>query len=866
MPEPSSWGSLRAWDGRADRAFEELCYQVRTPAPAGWTTIKTRAPDGGVEWYELAPDAAQAYGHQAKFTEDFTRFLGLARESLLTVVSNLRARPVSRLTFYAPLDLTDPAEVTSSGHPQRGERQRWNEAVARWKSEIDGAADIDIRYVGGGELLSRLLEPGNEGRRRFFFGEFIFGRVWFERAYARACREVGPRYTPESHVELPIAADLEGLALSRRFLDALAERRRQALDATAAVAAARPQQQAATQAVDWTVLKAQLGGLSDDPGPAAWLPAGWPGDGASSRHPLPRVFEFDAGLDSALAMVATAADTAATVTAETGLAAELAIALTQMLGLIAEVDRRLSLLHEWSGSYARPGAPWSAGLPETTVRSLAALHESTGRLWGNVRTLRRAIQALHTLCDDPPGQAATQKAYLLDGDAGQGKTHLLLDGVHTALDEGRLALFVDAQRLRDEEPLAGIIRQLGLEAMSYEEFLGALDAAGSLTGARVLVCIDAINESERPAMWASELPSLLGWLEPFPNVALAVSYRSTYQDLVLPDDATQLPVARRTHRGFFGHEMQALERYLARIPHALPRTPLLVPDFSNPLFVKLFAAVYADLAPGEPVPVVGSNRTGVFGAFLRGRAKRINARLALNPAEQVVEHAVDALAIHMARAGREVLPRAAADAVVRSFAPHLTAWPNTLFGQLLAEGVLVADRAVFTDGEVTEGVSFPYQAVTDHLVANAALTLYEDETARLSPTRPLAPDASLRAWLEAASYGLLLAAGILLAEDHGVELIDVLGLAEPIPGIEVRQPSRRRHDDPAERRAQLRWQLLRQLPDSITLRTPNAVTQCTVELLNVAMRDADVHTEAWQAVLSVACEPDHPLKDFCRLG
>jgi hypothetical protein len=109
VPEPSSWSSLRAWDGRADRAFEELCYQVRAAAPPNWTTIKTRAPDGGVEWYDISPNAQQVYGHQAKFTEHFATFLGLARESLRTVAGNLRARPVSRLTFYAPLDLTDPA-------------------------------------------------------------------------------------------------------------------------------------------------------------------------------------------------------------------------------------------------------------------------------------------------------------------------------------------------------------------------------------------------------------------------------------------------------------------------------------------------------------------------------------------------------------------------------------------------------------------------------------------------------------------------------------------------------------------------------------------------------------------------------------
>jgi hypothetical protein len=127
MPDPIGWGSLRAWEGRTDRAFEELCYQLRAPAPSGWTTIKTRAPDGGVEWYDVSLDGREAHGHQAKYTDRFD-MLGMARESLVTVAGNLRARPVVRLTFYAPLDLTDPAERSRTGRPQRGERQRWEQA------------------------------------------------------------------------------------------------------------------------------------------------------------------------------------------------------------------------------------------------------------------------------------------------------------------------------------------------------------------------------------------------------------------------------------------------------------------------------------------------------------------------------------------------------------------------------------------------------------------------------------------------------------------------------------------------------------------------------------------------------------------
>ncbi|MFI9389127.1 hypothetical protein [Kutzneria sp. NPDC052558] len=161
--EPAQqWGRIRSWDGSQHRAFEELCFQLRDPAPAGWRTVKTAAPDGGVEWYDQAPDGA-THGWQVKFVFSVDKLIPQARKSAKTVGANRGNRNVVRLTIVAPIDMPDPTPETPAGKPREGARQKWNNAVARWRKELPGLADMEIDFLGAGELLDRLNRTGNEG-------------------------------------------------------------------------------------------------------------------------------------------------------------------------------------------------------------------------------------------------------------------------------------------------------------------------------------------------------------------------------------------------------------------------------------------------------------------------------------------------------------------------------------------------------------------------------------------------------------------------------------------------------------------------------------------------------------------------------
>jgi hypothetical protein len=169
--------------------------------------------------------------------------------------------------------------------------------------------------------------------------------------------------------------------------------------------------------------------------------------------------------------------------------------------------------------------------------------------------------------------------------------------------------------------------------------------------------VDALNDAEQPARWKTELPELLAQVSQYTHVALVVSCRDTMRDLVLPANLGDLQIPTIVHPGFDGHEVEALEQYLRDVPHELPRAPLLLPAFTNGLFVKLYADGLRQKAQrsGTPVTVDGTQHpSAVFESFVDHRTGAICARLGLDPVPRPVHGALQAVAERMAATERDV--------------------------------------------------------------------------------------------------------------------------------------------------------------------------------------------------------------------
>ena len=95
---------------------------------------------------------------------------------------------------------------------------------------------------------------------------------------------------------------------------------------------------------------------------------------------------------------------------------------------------------------------------------------------------------------------ANLPALLIVGEAGTGKTHLLCDIAERWQEGGLPAIMLLGQQFADVEPWSEVVKLLRFSGDS-DEFLGALNAAGELSGARALLLIDAINEGAGRVLW-----------------------------------------------------------------------------------------------------------------------------------------------------------------------------------------------------------------------------------------------------------------------------------------------------------------------------------------------------------------------------
>ena len=186
------------------------------------------SPDAGVECYCVLSDHNEC-GWQAKyFTSRLTNTQWQQLDDSVETALDKHPRLV-RYYVCVPRDRSD-ARLPN----QTSEMDRWNEHVAKWQSWAkDRGMNVEFVWWGSSELIDRLSREEHTGRRFFWFGQHEFSQNWFRLHLDEAVKAAGPRYTPEVHVDLPIAQEMERFSRSHFLFDevkSLAVRIRRAHD------------------------------------------------------------------------------------------------------------------------------------------------------------------------------------------------------------------------------------------------------------------------------------------------------------------------------------------------------------------------------------------------------------------------------------------------------------------------------------------------------------------------------------------------------------------------------------------------------------------------------------------------------------
>jgi hypothetical protein len=242
------------------------------------------------------------------------------------------------------------------------------------------------------------------------------------------------------------------------------------------------------------------------------------------------------------------------------------------------------------------------------------------------------------------------------------------------------------------------ITLLGLPCRNEDEFLGALEAAAQLHGVRAFLMIDALNEGDGKRLWHKHLAGMLTTLRRYPWVALAVSVKTSYERLIIPEGLVPSCMIRVVHPGFADQEYEATRVFFNHYHIERPSLPVLIPEFRNPLFLNVFCKGLANRGMTR-VPDGFEGITTIFDFFVES----VNEKLAhpelldFDPKAKPVQRAVDLLVQCMAQSGKRWLPRGEAQAIANNFLPR-EGYERSLFRGLLSESIL-AEEVFFIEGE-----------------------------------------------------------------------------------------------------------------------------------------------------------------------
>ena len=462
-------------------------------------------------------------------------------------------------------------------------------------------------------------------------------------------------------------------------------------------------------------------------------------------------------------------------------------------------------------------------------------HDRNYALWTR-QSFFSYIGELSTFLQTQKVKAAEVQAVLVFGEAGIGKSHLLCDISLGRIEENQPTVFLLGAQYQGGNPLELIQDAVDLKTYRMEQMLGAIDAAAEASGSRALIVIDAINEGIHREDWQYYISSFLSDLAEYKHIAVLLSCRSTYLDYILPDASvlSEDRLVRVEHLGFRGHEHRAAEKYLSQQGISKPSTPILVPEFTNPLFLK--TCCKALKASGQTTFPKGFNgTTRLYDLYIQSIEKTVARQKYYSPSEGVVENALLDFASRLFPEHLTGISKGEARTLINTHDPNPYKG-DAFLDTLLNEGVLAEDISSVGSELGKPIVRFTYERFSDHFVAQQIIRQVGHETLHsiFSPDRPLGkilrqPNGFHR------HAGIFEMLTIVIAERYGRELLDLLPEEAKVP----------KEDFDAV------------FCNTVVWREPDSFTDRTLELLNQLEGFGTLHP-ILDILLKLSTEPGHP--------
>lgn len=454
---------------------------------------------------------------------------------------------------------------------------------------------------------------------------------------------------------------------------------------------------------------------------------------------------------------------------------------------------------------------------------------------------------------------ADRPCALLLGPWGSGKTHFVCDFALAAAADGVPAVAVLASSLRDDlEPLDAISLATGI-GRDGADLAAKLDRAAKRAGRRALIAIDAINEADRAA-WRRRLPGLARSVAQYDHLGLLLTCRTPFDQTTVSKAAGSRLVVLH-HRGFEDQEFDAQQEFFEHYGLPAPHVPLITPEFSRPLFLRLLCEAVARLSRSSQhrqLNDIASGQKGmtyVLEYFTRSVGARVEQAHTL-PAltcwkvmKGLPSRSHLGLAGRMASDGQNLLVPAAVEDELKAQTGLPADRARAVAADMVSEGLLAEDVR-YLGGRYEHVLTFPYQRFADHLIARHLLDRHLDTRSEAAvrrsfyANRPLGALFNLEGWSrQYAEPGL--ASAIML---EFPERVKRLGLRSELI---LYLPQKRRLVEP----------FVRTFLDGLYWRSAPSFTEDTNRIID-RLLDLDtpwITTELFETLTGLAARPSHPL-------
>jgi hypothetical protein len=658
------WIKLRPLNGDIKNGFEELvCQLARAESIKDKQQfIRVAAPDGGVEAYCILTNGDE-YGWQAKY---FTSMGDSQWTQIDKSFKTAFGKHPNLKKYYVctPLDRQDPRIAN-----EKWFMDKWKEKVADWEAfATAGGRKIEFEYWGNSELFDRLNKPENEGKLYFWFGQEEFSDNWFKQKLEESILNLGKRYTPEINFDLPIAKVFEGLSRDEYFkkqflshLDDLLKKNNQAVSHVKA-----DEVKDSVQKIDSLV---------------------------NQFRQLCELIDFE----------------------------EIVIIQHEKLSAVLESCKDIidNLIHKFYELDSKK--------KEEAKSKKKYVSEANSYGW-EIEYFRKLRSSIYDFTEFLYGSIvglSNNPFLILTGEAGIGKSHLLADVAKKREARNQFTILLLGQQFSTtEDPWSQIRKLLQIEC-KRDTFLSALNSKAESTGARVLIFIDAINEGEGKAIWMNHMASFITAVKRFPNLGVVFSLRTSYEKLLIPDVVKERKQAARiTHYGFANHEYEASKLFFENYKIKQPSIPLLHPEFSNPLLLKLFCEGLHKKGLHE-IPDGYEGISAIINFFLETINEKVSDKHNQPRKLQIVQKVVRQIAERVVDTNNSYIKfDDAFSFVIEMKETKAVTDKSQFFQDLISEGLLTQNVYWDKEGNHFEGVYISYERFSDHLIASHLLAKF----------------------------------------------------------------------------------------------------------------------------------------------